>query len=179
MFDLRHHFGQVRCGTVNPPKHLHPATMWRTHEQLRTQTWRYTCASMQIGLAHTRGLRHSLRNCAVSKEKRPPTSPASTTSRALPPLPARGVLVSLSRRACLGNPVFLMCPRSGSTIAANGTHECRVHCQLGTIEQRESVNNDFQPPANQQPPTPRSKSRRKTFVRPSACFSKNAGRCSL
>ena len=41
----------------------------------------------------------SLRNCAVSEEKRP--SPASTTSLALPPLPATsGYVVSLSRQAC-------------------------------------------------------------------------------
>ena len=118
MSDLRHHFGQARCGTVNThrstsiqqrggertsscaPKHgAPPARPCRSGSpRKRSET---PCVLAQA---------RSLRNCAVSVEKRPPTSPASTTSRALPPLPASsGYVVSLSRRACLRAIPFTSC----------------------------------------------------------------------
>ena len=127
---------------------------------------------MQIGLVHARGLSvlaqaRSLRNCAISAENRPPTSPANTTSRALPPLPASsGHMVSLSRWACLRAIPFTTCA------LGRGTPSRRMGLTSVVSTANWAPLNSGRPSTttstrllSSTPPTPWSKSRRKTFVR--------------
>ena len=133
---LSHHFGQGRCGTVDAHRsasnaravaHSNMALHLRVHAD-RARPHKRSETPRVLAQAK------SLRNWAVSVEKRPPTS--SEHDKPCPPTSAsefgvRGFLVSSG--VLPSDLVHLVCPGSGSTVAADGTHEYRVHCQQGAI----------------------------------------------
>ena len=112
----------------------------------------------------------SMRNCAVSVEKRPPTSPASTTSRALPPLPANsGYVVSLSRRACLRAIPFTSCALGrGAPSRRMGLTSVVSSANWAPLNSGSPSTTTSSLLLSNTPPTPKSKSRRKTFMRAAA-----------
>ena len=83
-----------------------------------------------------------------SRDQRPPTSTPNTTSRlcsgthqlrATSLFPTSSCLQSDSRCVC--------CSWYRRPVTAQCTHDCSVHCKLGSAKQRKPINHDLQPPA--------------------------------
>ena len=130
---------------------------------LRSQA---ACARPRSNSGSSRTLAEArpVRNCAVSAENRPPTSPARTRSPA-----------SVTHQ--LGTTPFLPAPchfqacstlvhssRLGVTCSSQRTHE-RVHCNLSSLEKSNPSTTTSSRLVSNWLTTPKSKSRTKTFVR--------------
>ena len=78
-----------------------------------------------------------------------PTSAATTTWRARPPLPTISGCLRLVSSFLQNDAVLVRCMASGSLIRPGGRHQRGVDCQLGTSPQQESASDNFQPPTIQ------------------------------
>ena len=88
-----------------------------------------------------------LKKWAVSNEKRPPTSPAKTTTG--PPIVTNQLWVPgllATPRNCEARTADSCCSWSGFAFSGQWANQRGVHCQLCSTKQRQQVHHDFQLP---------------------------------